>query len=103
MLLQILVILVFTTYLLRTSYPHYDLPTRELDLSQYGQTIVPYSVSGNSDLTLNFINNLKIFLKRNNQELWEVQGKTHRGEKKRLLLYEDPFVLLRKKGLNYVI
>uniref|UniRef100_A0A8C7AJQ6 ABC transporter domain-containing protein n=1 Tax=Neovison vison TaxID=452646 RepID=A0A8C7AJQ6_NEOVI len=75
MLLQILVILVFTTYLLRTSYPHYDLPTRELDLSQYGQTIVPYSVSGNSDLTLNFINNLKIFLKRNNQELWEVQGK----------------------------
>lgn len=62
MLLQILVILVFTTYLLRTSYPHYDLPTRELDLSQYGQTIVPYSVSGNSDLTLNFINNLKIFL-----------------------------------------
>ncbi|XP_047569280.1 phospholipid-transporting ATPase ABCA3-like [Lutra lutra] len=75
MLLQILVILVFTTYLLRTAYSHYDLPTRELDLSQYGQTIVPYSVSGNSDLALNLINNLKIFLKRNNQEIWEVQGK----------------------------
>ncbi|XP_035969082.2 phospholipid-transporting ATPase ABCA3-like [Halichoerus grypus] len=75
MLLQISVILVFTSYLLRTAQSHLDLPMRELDLSQYGQTIVPYSISGNSDLALNFINNLKIFLKRKNQELWEVQGK----------------------------
>ncbi|XP_004398889.1 PREDICTED: ATP-binding cassette sub-family A member 3-like [Odobenus rosmarus divergens] len=75
MLLQISVILVFTLYLLRTTHSHLDLPMRELDLSQYGQTIVPYSISGNSDLALNFINNLKIFLKRKNQELWEVQGK----------------------------
>lgn len=75
---------------------------REMDLSQYGRTIVPYSVSGNSDLALNFINNLEIFLKHKNQELREVQGKTHR-KKKRLPLYEDPFVLLTKKGLNYAI
>ena len=102
MLLQISVILVFTTYLLRTIYSQHDLPMREMDLSQYGRTIVPYSISGNSDLALNFINNLKIFLKRKNQELREVQGKTHR-EKKRLPLYEDPFVLLTKKGVNYAI
>uniref|UniRef100_A0A8C0RY63 ABC transporter domain-containing protein n=1 Tax=Canis lupus familiaris TaxID=9615 RepID=A0A8C0RY63_CANLF len=75
MLLQISVILVFTTYLLLTVQFHYDLPTRELDLSQYGRTIVPYSISGNSDLALNLINNIKIFLKRKNQELWEVPGK----------------------------
>uniref|UniRef100_G1LAT0 ATP-binding cassette sub-family A member 3 n=1 Tax=Ailuropoda melanoleuca TaxID=9646 RepID=G1LAT0_AILME len=74
MLLQISVILVFTTYLLRTIYSQHDLPMREMDLSQYGRTIVPYSISGNSDLALNFINNLKIFLKRKNQELREVQG-----------------------------
>nr|XP_025839579.1 ATP-binding cassette sub-family A member 3-like [Vulpes vulpes] len=75
MLLQISVILVFTTYLLLTVQFDYDLPTRELDLSQYGRTIVPYSISGNSDLALNLINNLKIFLKHKNQELWEVPGK----------------------------
>uniref|UniRef100_A0A8C0NPP3 ABC transporter domain-containing protein n=1 Tax=Canis lupus familiaris TaxID=9615 RepID=A0A8C0NPP3_CANLF len=98
MLLQISVILVFTTYLLLTVQFHYDLPTRELDLSQYGRTIVPYSISGNSDLALNLINNIKIFLKRKNQELWEVPGKTHREKKKkRLLLYEDPFILFTKK------
>ncbi|ELW62507.1 ATP-binding cassette sub-family A member 3 [Tupaia chinensis] len=50
------------------------LPAREMDLSQYGQTIVPYSVSGNSDLTLNLIKNLEIFLKPKNQELRKVQG-----------------------------
>uniref|UniRef100_A0A8C0LE62 ATP-binding cassette sub-family A member 3-like n=1 Tax=Canis lupus dingo TaxID=286419 RepID=A0A8C0LE62_CANLU len=102
MLLQISVILVFTTYLLLTVQFHYDLPTRELDLSQYGRTIVPYSISGNSDLALNLINNIKIFLKRKNQELWEVPGKTHREKKKkRLLLYEDPFILFTKKAFNY--
>lgn len=104
MLLQISVILVFTTYLLLTVQFHYDLPTRELDLSQYGRTIVPYSISGNSDLALNLINNIKIFLKRKNQELWEVPGKTHREKKKkRLLLYEDPFILFTKKAFNYAI
>ncbi|XP_039090343.1 ATP-binding cassette sub-family A member 3-like [Hyaena hyaena] len=74
-LLHISVILVLTTYQLITVNPHYDLPARELDLSQYGRTIVPYSISGNSDLALNLINNLEIFLKRKNQELREVQGK----------------------------
>lgn len=54
------------------------MPAREMDLSQYGRTIVPYSISGNSVLALNLIKNLEIFLKLKNQELREVQGKTFR-------------------------
>uniref|UniRef100_A0A8D0TN67 ABC transporter domain-containing protein n=1 Tax=Sus scrofa TaxID=9823 RepID=A0A8D0TN67_PIG len=73
-LLQISVILFVTTYLLTTLSLDFDLPARELDLSQYGRTIVPYSISGNSDLALNLIKNLKIFLKLKNQELRRVQG-----------------------------
>nr|XP_012645578.1 ATP-binding cassette sub-family A member 3-like isoform X3 [Microcebus murinus]XP_012645580.1 ATP-binding cassette sub-family A member 3-like isoform X3 [Microcebus murinus]XP_020137274.1 ATP-binding cassette sub-family A member 3-like isoform X3 [Microcebus murinus]XP_020137277.1 ATP-binding cassette sub-family A member 3-like isoform X3 [Microcebus murinus] len=75
MLLQIIVILVVTTYLLKTQHitSGYD-PGREMDLSQYGQTIVPYSVSGNSSLALDLIKNLEIFLKPKNQKLQEVQG-----------------------------
>ncbi|XP_014652680.1 PREDICTED: ATP-binding cassette sub-family A member 3-like [Ceratotherium simum simum] len=73
-LLQTSVILIVTTYLLLTVKLHYELPAREMDLSQYGRTIVPYSISGNSDLSLNLIKNLKIFLNAKNQELREVQG-----------------------------
>lgn len=51
------------------------MPAREMDLRQYGRTIVPYSISGNSVLALNLIENLEIFLKLKNQELREVQGK----------------------------
>ncbi|KAG8513504.1 LOW QUALITY PROTEIN: ATP-binding cassette sub-family A member 3 [Galemys pyrenaicus] len=74
MLLQLSVILAVTTYLLRTVNLNHELPSREMDLRQYGRTIVPYSVSGNSDLALNFTKNLKIFLNLKNQELREVQG-----------------------------
>ncbi|XP_027629544.1 ATP-binding cassette sub-family A member 3-like isoform X2 [Tupaia chinensis] len=75
-LLQIVVILFLTSYLLIALNLRDSniLPAREMDLSQYGQTIVPYSVSGNSDLTLNLIKNLEIFLKPKNQELRKVQG-----------------------------
>uniref|UniRef100_H0XHS8 ABC transporter domain-containing protein n=1 Tax=Otolemur garnettii TaxID=30611 RepID=H0XHS8_OTOGA len=74
-LLQIIVILVITTYILRTlKVPKNNEPSREMELSHYGQTIVPYSVSGNSDLVLTLIKNLKIFLKSKNQELQEIQG-----------------------------
>nr|XP_031327040.1 ATP-binding cassette sub-family A member 3-like [Camelus dromedarius] len=73
-LLQTAVILLVTTYLLTTLNLNYEPPAREMDLSQYGRTIVPYSVSGNSDVALKIIKNLKIFLKLKNQELREVQG-----------------------------
>ncbi|XP_072798874.1 phospholipid-transporting ATPase ABCA3-like isoform X1 [Vicugna pacos] len=71
---QTAVILLVTTYLLTTLNLNYEPPAREMDLSQYGRTIVPYSISGNSDVALKIIKNLKIFLKLKNQELREVQG-----------------------------
>ncbi|XP_024903030.1 ATP-binding cassette sub-family A member 3 isoform X12 [Pteropus alecto] len=74
MLLQIAVILFVTSYLLTTQTLKSKVHAREMDLSQYGHTIVPYSVSGNSDLALKLTKNLKIFLKLRNQELREVQG-----------------------------
>ncbi|XP_070088304.1 phospholipid-transporting ATPase ABCA3-like isoform X19 [Equus przewalskii] len=73
-LLQTTVILIVTTYLLLTTKLQYELPAREMDLSQYGRTIVPYSISGNSELAMNLTKNLKIFLNAKNQELREVQG-----------------------------
>uniref|UniRef100_A0A5F9C9C6 ABC transporter domain-containing protein n=1 Tax=Oryctolagus cuniculus TaxID=9986 RepID=A0A5F9C9C6_RABIT len=80
LLLQIIVISVVTTYLLISlDLGHGDVPARKMDLSQYGQTTVPYSISGNSDLAMKLIKNLEIFLKSKNQELREIPGKIHRG------------------------
>uniref|UniRef100_A0A8C6FY67 ABC transporter domain-containing protein n=1 Tax=Moschus moschiferus TaxID=68415 RepID=A0A8C6FY67_MOSMO len=79
-LLHISIILFVTTYLLTTLNLYYIMPAREMDLSQYGRTIVPYSISGNSVLALNLIKNLEIFLKLKNQELREVQGITDGAE-----------------------
>nr|XP_048316464.1 phospholipid-transporting ATPase ABCA3-like isoform X1 [Myodes glareolus] len=75
MLLQIIVITVVTTYLLLAlRLEDNDLPERELDLTHYGRTIVPYSISGNSDLALNLKKNLKIFLQSKNQNLRKIKG-----------------------------
>ncbi|XP_076775121.1 phospholipid-transporting ATPase ABCA3-like isoform X2 [Arvicanthis niloticus] len=75
MFLQIVVVLVVTTYLLLALHlDNDDIPERELNLSDYGRTIVPYSVSGNSDLALKLIKNLKIFLKSKNQSLKKIKG-----------------------------
>uniref|UniRef100_A0A8D2E3X4 ABC transporter domain-containing protein n=1 Tax=Sciurus vulgaris TaxID=55149 RepID=A0A8D2E3X4_SCIVU len=74
-LLQIIVILAVTTYLLiALQLKDDDVPAREMDLTHYGRTIVPYSISGNSDLSVNLIRNLEIFLKSKNQELRKVKG-----------------------------
>ncbi|XP_049760994.1 phospholipid-transporting ATPase ABCA3-like [Elephas maximus indicus] len=74
-LLQILVIVFVTTYLLKSlSVKDKERSSREMDLGHYGRTIVPYSISGNSSLALNIIKNLEVFLKAKNQELREVQG-----------------------------
>uniref|UniRef100_A0A4W2BSL4 ABC transporter domain-containing protein n=1 Tax=Bos indicus x Bos taurus TaxID=30522 RepID=A0A4W2BSL4_BOBOX len=85
-LLHISIILFVTTYLLTTLNLYYIMPAREMDLSQYGRTIVPYSISGNSVLALNIINNLEIFLKLKNQELQEVQ---ERKDLRKYLKYRD--------------
>ncbi|XP_037671050.1 ATP-binding cassette sub-family A member 3-like [Choloepus didactylus] len=48
-------------------------PTRQMDLDQYGQTTVLYSISGNSDVPEHLIKNLEIMLK-DKQKLEKVQG-----------------------------
>lgn len=95
-LLQILVTLAVTTYLLLDQTLKSDMPARDMDLSQYGRTIVPYSVSGNSDLALKLIKNLNIFLKLQNQELRKVQGKTYRKE--RDCCYMHTYFITCKEG-----
>ncbi|XP_006985786.1 phospholipid-transporting ATPase ABCA3-like isoform X1 [Peromyscus maniculatus bairdii] len=49
-------------------------PARVMDLEQYGETIVPFSVSGDPVLTQKLTKNLEIMLKAKNQKLHEVQG-----------------------------
>ncbi|XP_006153330.1 ATP-binding cassette sub-family A member 3-like [Tupaia chinensis] len=51
-----------------------DEPARQMDLRQYGQTIVPFSFSGSSVLTMNLAKNLEIMLNAKNQKLQEVKG-----------------------------
>lgn len=48
-----------------------------MDLGQYGPTIVPVSISGDSNLTLAFLQHLKSMLEPEKQTLKEVQGKAH--------------------------
>ncbi|XP_063082713.1 phospholipid-transporting ATPase ABCA3-like [Cavia porcellus] len=75
-LLQILGLLVPTVLLFR----NYDLQitnektSRQMNLSEYGQTIVPYSISGNSDLTTSFLKHLESMVTSENHILREVQG-----------------------------
>ncbi|XP_006892762.1 PREDICTED: ATP-binding cassette sub-family A member 3-like [Elephantulus edwardii] len=74
-LLQISVTVFVTNYLLKAvDLREKNMYPREMNLGQYGRTIVPYSISGNSYLALNIIKNLEIFLKSKNQELREVKG-----------------------------
>ncbi|KAF5914236.1 hypothetical protein HPG69_005086 [Diceros bicornis minor] len=51
-----------------------DEKARLMDLGQYGQTIVPLSISGNSNLTQIFLKHLKSMLVSEKQTLKEVQG-----------------------------
>ncbi|XP_045398713.1 phospholipid-transporting ATPase ABCA3-like isoform X2 [Lemur catta] len=47
---------------------------RTMDLSEYGQTIMPISISGNSSMSQYFFKNLKNLLKIKNQRIKKVQG-----------------------------
>lgn len=76
-LLQILALLGIFYFLMsdvELSIGEEDLD-REMDLEQYGQTIVPFSISGHSEFTMNFVKNLEILLKAKKQKLHEVKGK----------------------------
>lgn len=79
-LLQILALLGSLTLLsenVRFARSNDDEKSRLMSLSQYGQTIVPLSISGNSNLTLIFLKHLKSMLEPDNHTLKEVQGKAH--------------------------
>ncbi|EPQ04799.1 ATP-binding cassette sub-family A member 3 [Myotis brandtii] len=75
-LLQILALLGSLILLSKTvMFTHSnDDKARLMSLSQYGQTIVPLSISGNSNLTLIFLKHLKSMLEPDNHTLKEVQG-----------------------------
>lgn len=77
-LLQILALLGSLTLLsetVRFTHSDDDEKSRLMSLSQYGQTIVPLSISGNSNWTLIFLKHLKSMLESDNHTLKEVQGK----------------------------
>lgn len=77
-LLQILALLVSFTFLSEANkFLHTkDEKARQMDLDQYGRTIVPLSISGNSNLTLIFLKHLRSMLESHKHTLKEVQGKT---------------------------
>ncbi|XP_008589411.1 PREDICTED: ATP-binding cassette sub-family A member 3-like [Galeopterus variegatus] len=74
LLLQILGLVGCFAFLLRAGNTSENDNIRQMDLGQYGQTIVPFSISGNSNLTTNLLKHLESMLKSDNQRLKEVQG-----------------------------
>nr|XP_048316362.1 phospholipid-transporting ATPase ABCA3-like isoform X3 [Myodes glareolus] len=75
LLLQLLALLGLMYLLMRgISFSKPREPGRVMDLEQYGETIVPFSISGDPDLTKNLTKNLEIMLKAKKQELHDVQG-----------------------------
>ncbi|OBS77731.1 hypothetical protein A6R68_19880, partial [Neotoma lepida] len=75
LLVQILGLVISALFLLK---PHdlsnEDEKTRQMNLDEYGQTIVPFSVSGKSNLTTSLLTQLENMLKPGNHKLKEVQG-----------------------------
>lgn len=79
-MLQILALLGSLTFLSETnkfSHSNDNEKIRQMNLGQYGQTIVPVSISGNSNLTLIFLKHLKSILESDNHTIKEVKGKAH--------------------------
>lgn len=77
LLLQLLALLGLMYLLMRgINFSKPREPGRVMDLEQYGETIVPFSISGDPDLTKNLTKNLEIMLKAKKQELHDVQGKS---------------------------
>ncbi|KAL4686019.1 hypothetical protein H8959_001616, partial [Pygathrix nigripes] len=75
LLLQILGLIGSLAFLLsssKTSSQHEMI--RQIELSQYGQTIVPFSISGASDLTAALSERLQSMLESDNQRPQEVRG-----------------------------
>ncbi|GAB1292624.1 ATP-binding cassette transporter sub-family A member 15 [Apodemus speciosus] len=66
--------LVISTFLLLKSHEHRYKKIRQMNLDEYGQTIVPYSILGKSNLTTKLLTHLEDILNPGNHQLKEVQG-----------------------------
>lgn len=73
--------LVISTFLLLNSDELRDENIRQMNLDEYGQTIVPFSIWGKSNLTTSLLTHLENMLKPGNHQLKEVQGKADLEQK----------------------
>ncbi|XP_069920744.1 phospholipid-transporting ATPase ABCA3 isoform X3 [Oryctolagus cuniculus] len=75
MLLQLVGLLGSVYFLMSgVTIVRHEEPARKMDLEQYGETIVPYSITGNSPFAVDFLKVLEDMLKAKKQKLQEVQG-----------------------------
>ncbi|XP_052619339.1 phospholipid-transporting ATPase ABCA3-like [Peromyscus californicus insignis] len=75
LLVQILGLVISALFLLKSHDLSYeDEKTRLMNLDEYGQTIVPFSTSGKSNLMTSLLTHLENMLKPGNHKLKEVQG-----------------------------
>ncbi|XP_059123759.1 phospholipid-transporting ATPase ABCA3-like [Peromyscus eremicus] len=75
LLVQILGLVISALFLLKSHDLSYeDEKTRQMNLDEYGQTIVPFSTSGKSNLITSLLTHLENMLKPGNHKLKEVQG-----------------------------
>ncbi|XP_023584096.1 ATP-binding cassette sub-family A member 3-like [Trichechus manatus latirostris] len=77
MLLQILILLFFTAFLLKAIFYYSevkDAPILGMDLHQYGQSVVPYTMSVQTELTLRFTDHIKLILTNEKQLPHPVTG-----------------------------
>lgn len=100
LLVQILGLVISSLFLLKSHNLRYeDEKTRQMNLSEYGQTIVPFSISGKSSLTTSLLLHLENMLKPGGHKLKEVQGKANL-ERTESCLFNDFPGSLPKKGHN---
>ncbi|XP_055483588.1 phospholipid-transporting ATPase ABCA3-like [Psammomys obesus] len=75
LLVQILGLAISALLLLKSHDLGYgDEKTRQMNLGEYGQTVVPFSISGKSNLTTSLLTHLENMLKPGHHKLEEVQG-----------------------------
>ncbi|MBZ3870758.1 ATP-binding cassette sub-family A member 3, partial [Sciurus carolinensis] len=77
MLLQILILLIFTAFVLKAILYYSevkDAPVLELNLQQYGQSFVPFSISGEREVAGRFAERMRFMLRSENHILQLVSG-----------------------------
>lgn len=83
--MQTLGFVISTFFLLKSGDLKYeDEKTRQMNLGEYGQTIVPFSISGRSNLTTSLLTHLENILKPGNHKIKEVQGKVNLERSRKL-------------------